>query len=181
MYTIGQLCKEFHLARGTLLYYDSIGLLKPSVRETNNYRRYSQEDRNRLRRICSYRETGMPLIEIGRILDAPRDNREQILEKHLDELTESIRKLEIQRRIIARMLQTRTVSNPAPTGFNINKAALNKAALVTVLGKTGLNDADLERLHQEFERLFPDEHQAFLEFLGFPPEEIKQIRKHAKT
>jgi hypothetical protein len=94
----------------------------------------------------------------------------------LDDLTEAIRKLEIQRRIIVRMLQTKITPESALTGKNSNKTAL-----VTVLGKTGLNDGALDRLHQEFERLFPDEHQAFLEFLGFPPEEIQQIRKHAKT
>ncbi len=36
MYTIKHLYKEFHLSRSTLLYYDSIGLLKPSERSESD-------------------------------------------------------------------------------------------------------------------------------------------------
>lgn len=43
-YSTGQLCKEFNLARSTLLHYDTIGLLRPSNRGSNNYRIYTLDE-----------------------------------------------------------------------------------------------------------------------------------------
>jgi hypothetical protein len=34
----------------------------------------------------------------------------------------------------------------------------------------------MQRWHQEFESRYPDQHQAFLEWLGIPAEEIRRIR-----
>ena len=53
MYTIGKLAKKFDLSRSTLLYYDSIGLLKPSSRTESEYRQYSEDDAARLEQICT--------------------------------------------------------------------------------------------------------------------------------
>lgn len=173
MYTIGQLCKKFQFSRGTLLYYDSIGLLKPSVRAANNYRRYSEDDLKRLQQICLYRETGMPLNEIKRILESPQNNLDLILEKQLGELNETIRRLQIQRQLIVQMVKNKRI----PTA---NADMLDENAFVLVLNKIGLNGNNLEQLHMEFEKLFPEEHQAFLEFLRIPPDEIKKIREHSQ-
>ena len=41
MLTIGKLARKFDLSRSTLLYYDRIGLLKPSGRTRANYRVYT--------------------------------------------------------------------------------------------------------------------------------------------
>lgn len=170
MYTIGQLCTRVGLSRGTLLYYDAIGLLKPSARTTANYRRYSEEDLERLHQICLYRKTGMPLDEIRQIFELSKSDMDPILEKHLQDLNQSMRKLEIQRQIIARMILCKRIPEHEPVS--------TKDKLVKVLHKAGLSDVNLARLHMEFERSFPKEHQAFLEFLGIPPAEITQIREH---
>jgi DNA-binding transcriptional MerR regulator len=153
MYTIGQLSNKVALSRSTLLYYDEIGLLKPSTRTAANYRRYSEEDLCRLQQICLYRETGMPLIEIRQLLESSANDTDLILEKHLHDLNQSMRKLEIQRQIIARMI----IRNRIPE----QNTTPNRDAFVKVLHKAGLNDVNLARLHKEFERLFPKEHQAF--------------------
>ena len=71
MYTIGRLAKKFKLSRSTLLYYDSIGLLKPSSRSQGEYRLYSEQDAKRLELICTYRQAGLALKDIGRVLDSP--------------------------------------------------------------------------------------------------------------
>ena len=41
MYTVGQIAKKFKISRSTLLYYDSIDLLKPKGRSDSNYRLYA--------------------------------------------------------------------------------------------------------------------------------------------
>ncbi len=170
MYAIGELSKKFNLSRGTLLFYDSLGLLTPAARTKSNYRLYSEADVERLTQICIYRETGLPLLEIKQLLDSARTEEDLILEKHLTEVNQSIRQLELQRQIILGMIRTKS-NFPEPHSQN---------HLITVLQQTGLDDAALERLHREFENRFPLEHQSFLEYLGFSPEQIRLIREHSK-
>ena len=66
------LARRHGLSRATLLYYDRIGLLKPSARRTNGYRHYAPRDDERLRQICLYRQTGLPLADIRRLFDSPK-------------------------------------------------------------------------------------------------------------
>jgi hypothetical protein len=70
-----RLARMFRLSRSTLLYYDRIGLLRPSERTGANYRVYSEADRQRLDQICRYRRTGMSLETIAAVLAAPRQKR----------------------------------------------------------------------------------------------------------
>ena len=48
MLTVTRLARHFGLSRSALLYYESIGLLKPGRRNGNNYRAYSDRDMLRL-------------------------------------------------------------------------------------------------------------------------------------
>lgn len=172
MYSIGQLALKYGLSRGTLLFYDSKGLLKPSERTPANYRCYSEADAERLRRICVYRETGLPLEEIKLMLDSRANETDLILEKHLSDLNQAVQRLQIQRRIILNMMKRGETSESKPHPV--------KDRFVLVLNHAGIRSDEQEKLHVEFERLFPDDHQAFLESLGIPPHEIKRVRDHAK-
>ena len=40
--TIGQLGRQFGISRSSLIYYDKIGLIKPSARSEANYRLYTK-------------------------------------------------------------------------------------------------------------------------------------------
>jgi DNA-binding transcriptional MerR regulator len=94
VYTVGHLAKEFGLSRSTLLYYDKIGLLSPSGRSEANYRIYIKTDLDRLEQICTFRRTGLPLAEIGRLLRrAGKRSVLPVLEKRLDALNGEIRAL----------------------------------------------------------------------------------------
>ena len=84
MYTIGKLAGKFDLSRSTLLYYDSIGLLKASSRTESKYRQYSEDDARRLEQVCKYRLAGLELSEIKRVRDSPDNNLTQALEKRLE-------------------------------------------------------------------------------------------------
>jgi len=52
----------------TLHHYDAIGLLKPSLRGTNNYRLYSEEDLLKLQRIIALKFFGFSLAKIKTLL-----------------------------------------------------------------------------------------------------------------
>src|SRR5205823_6930017 len=56
----------------TLHHYDEIGLLTPGDRSPVGYRRYSEQDLERLQQILFYRELGFTLEQIATILDDPR-------------------------------------------------------------------------------------------------------------
>lgn len=66
---IGELAKHAGLTVRTLHHYDAIGLLKPSDRTEGGYRVYGQADVARLHAIQAMRQLGLPLEDIGRLLD----------------------------------------------------------------------------------------------------------------
>ena len=64
MIKIGEMSKSFQISIDTLRYYDKIGLLKPYVDPTNNYRYYSPEQIIFLKMIMLGKYTGIPLKEL---------------------------------------------------------------------------------------------------------------------
>ena len=68
MYTVKQLSKLAGVTPRTLHHYDEIGLLKPSRVGENGYRYYGEESVLRLQQILFYRELGMPLEDIKKIM-----------------------------------------------------------------------------------------------------------------
>jgi DNA-binding transcriptional MerR regulator len=168
MQTVGRLAREFAISRSALLYYDSIGLLKPSGRSASNYRLYSEKDRRRLEAICSYREAGLGLDEIRQILDGSSSKVAAILEDRLGALNSEISALREQQRVVVHLLRDRAKLRRART--------LDKQSWVSLLRATGLTESDMRRWHVEFERMSPEAHRDFLESLGIPAEEIRSIR-----
>ena len=61
MWTVSKLAARCGLSRGTLLYYESIALMKPPTRSAGNYRSYGERDLQRLQQICVYRHAGLTL------------------------------------------------------------------------------------------------------------------------
>lgn len=59
----------------------------------------------------------------------------------------------------------------------MQQGMINKEDWVAMFRETGLDDTQMSRWHQVFERRHPEAHQAFLEHLGIAQEEIAQIRK----
>lgn len=105
LYSISKLCKEYNISRSTLLYYDSIGLLKASERTKANYRMYTEEDKARLEQICLYREAGIALEQIKKLLDSNEKSEENVLKKRLKELNNELYLLRLQQKIIVEMLK----------------------------------------------------------------------------
>lgn len=173
MYTIGQLAKLFHLSRSTLLYYDNIGLLKPSDRSDSNYRKYSEEDRQQLEQICMYREAGLPLATIGEIIhSSDRTSLANILEQRLNELNQQIRDLRHQQHVIVQILKNHQLTS----GVTV----FDRDGWVALLKASGLDETTMRQWHKEFEKLSPQGHQQFLEELGVSAAEIQNIRSWAE-
>lgn len=168
VYRISQLAREFGLSRSTLLYYDRIGLLRPSERTRANYRVYSRMDRERLAQICRYRRTGMSLKTIAAVMAAPRQKTVRALERRLDALNREIADLRAQQQTIVALLKDRSLL----AGTRV----LNKQRWIAVLREAGLDDAAMGQWHVAFERMSPEAHQDFLEALGIDPAEIDEIR-----
>ena len=84
----------------TLRYYDEIGLLKPSEITQAGYRFYDDAAMASLQQILFYRELGVPLEQIGRILDAPDNDRTEALRKHRTLLLMKRRRLDDMLRLV---------------------------------------------------------------------------------
>ena len=168
MYTVSKLAGRFGLSRSTLLYYDRIGLLRPSGRTPGDYRLYAEEDCERLEQICQLRQTGLSLKQIAKILDGKDTRPQHILKQRLAELNQEINQLRRQQQTIVHLL-----GDPHLTR---RTRVVTRDRWVAMLAAAGLDENGRTRWHREFERHAPEAHQDLLESLGFPDAEIKRIR-----
>ncbi len=174
MKTISQLARQFDLSRSTLLYYDRIGLLRPSSRSAANYRLYSDADCRRLGEICGFRQTGLSLDAIAGLLESPHEESiAPILEKRLSDLNRQIQALKGQQQLIMALLKQ--------NGLPSRAKGLTRRKWVALLRASGMDDRDMGRWHAEFERLFPEDHHGFLVSLGIPETEVLQIRMGSRN
>ena len=171
--TVSRLARRFGLSRSTLLYYHRIGLLVPSEGGDGEYRRYSEADAERLAQIVRYREAGVPLAEIGRILDGAADELSEVLEGRLEDLNREISALRQQQRVILGLLQRRSsLTGPGRTAVGV----MNVQRWTELLAASGFSEEDMRQWHVTFERHDPLGHREFLEFLCLPEEEVARIR-----
>ena len=68
--TIGELARLTGFNTKAIRYYESMGILPPSTRSENGYRRYSQADVNRLYLLRRLRLLGISLTEAKALLNA---------------------------------------------------------------------------------------------------------------
>jgi DNA-binding transcriptional MerR regulator len=172
MSTIGALGRRHGLSRSTLLYYDRIGVLRPSARKQNGYRDYTGSDEQRLARIAMYRKTGASLHDIRQMLDGSRVNLRVVLERRLDEINEEVGGLREQQRFILGLLESRKVASRV--------GVMNVHLWVKLLRASGFDQGAMNRWHAAFEHSSPESHQKFLEFLCLPEKEIARIRRLSK-
>lgn len=101
---VSEVAGRAHVTVRTLHHYDSIGLLAPSGRSSAGYRVYSDADVERLFQILMFRELGLPLEEIRRLLDAPAAVRHDALRTHRELLLEKRQRTEAVIRAVDRAL-----------------------------------------------------------------------------
>ena len=166
--TVGKLAKEYGLSRSTLLYYDKIGLLSPRGHQKGEYRAYGTEEQERLKQICLYRKSGIPLKEIKRILDNEETSVSTCLIARFQQLDQDILELKEQQAVIANMLQ-----NPSLLS---SSAPMNKELWTRILKASGIFVKMMRKWHIQFEKTAPEKHLAFLKFLQISDGEIETIR-----
>lgn len=167
--TITKLARACGLSRTTVLYYESLGLLRAVRRSAGNYRMYSDADLARLREVCAYRASGLKLGDIRSILDRPRSEAAGVLQRRLREIAGEIEMLREHQRAIARLL--------GETNRLRRNRMVTKEKWVEIMRAAGFSEEQMHRWHREFEKAAPAEHQEFLEFLHIPSAELKKIRE----
>ena len=96
---IGELEARSGASRHTLRYYEQIGLISP-LRQTNNYRVYTEQTLQDLDFIQRAQSMGFSLGEIGEILDAQRNklidcaDGAKLIEKKMAEIKQKIASLQ---------------------------------------------------------------------------------------
>jgi DNA-binding transcriptional MerR regulator len=174
MVTISSLAKASGLARSTLLYYDRLGLLKPSERSVAGYRLYAPSDVERLEEICLYRQIGIPLREIKKLLETSGATVTlEILQRRLRRLDSEIANFRRQQHTIVELLKQKQLQK----GVEM----LNKERWVDIMRAAGLTEEDMHNWHIQFEKMEPEAHQEFLESLGIEAPEIQKIREWSRN
>jgi DNA-binding transcriptional MerR regulator len=172
MVTVSKLAKLCHLARSSILYYESVGLLKPAFRSGANYRVYGEKEIRILQQIRSYRAVGLSVKEIRSILSALESKVASALKQRLLELDKEIENLRGHQKAILKLLQTKVVLT--------RRQKMTKDKWVSVMNAAGFSDDDMHRWHREFEHSAPEEHEEFLQFLHIPPQEIQAIQNWSR-
>lgn len=163
------MARRFGLSRGTLLYYDRIGVLRPSARSAAGYRCYDRSDIARLARICRYRRAGIPLADIRAVLDSPLEGMARTLAARLESLDQELRRVREQQRAVLALL------GDDPTSF------LTVSRFAALLELAGVDAERRARFHAAFEHLAAPEHRALLAFLSVSAEEVQRIRSLASA
>jgi MerR family transcriptional regulator, thiopeptide resistance regulator len=94
MFTVKQLSDLAGVTPRTLHHYDQIGLLKPSRVGDNGYRYYGEESILKLQQILFYRELGLSLEDIKKIMGRRGFDVLSALESHKVEIGKRIKRLE---------------------------------------------------------------------------------------
>ncbi len=171
-YSISKLARACGLSRSTLLYYDRLGLLKPSGRTGSGYRYYTNADQRRLERIGYFRQAGLSLKEIRGVLSSTGKPGTRLLETRLRETAQNIVSLKNQQRLLAGMLRQITSGKRPPI--------VDVDLWVEMLDAAGMDEDARRRWHAEFERRAPEGHQEFLLSLGIPGDEVQRIQRWSR-
>jgi DNA-binding transcriptional MerR regulator len=94
-YTVNQLAQISGVSTRALRYYHQIGLLTPKRISSTGYRIYGTREVDRLQQILFYKEMGMSLEDIGKILNSPDFNRLKALKEHKERLMEKRMQLDM--------------------------------------------------------------------------------------
>jgi MerR family transcriptional regulator, thiopeptide resistance regulator len=102
-FRIGELARAAGVTVRALHHYDSLGLLVPSERTHAGHRLYSAADVQRLYRLLALRGVGLPLEEIGPLLDR-EDGLADSVRRHLGRVERQLGALEQLRLRLTRLL-----------------------------------------------------------------------------
>jgi DNA-binding transcriptional MerR regulator len=167
MYQIGDLVKKFKLSRSTILYYDKLGLLKPTKRAENKYRFYDVQEVIKLSKILMYRESGISLRNIQKLLDIGNNETTGIVMERLYKIQMEIKDLKEQENLILAILREEVI-----IGKN---TSFTSKTWTQMLINLGYEEKDWLNWHLEFELDSPEDHYKFLKSLNMTDQEIQNL------
>lgn len=91
-YTVKEMAELSGVSVRTLRFYDEIGLLKPAFYGDNGYRYYQKEQLLLLQQVLFYRELGIELAQIQKILSNPGFDKVQALKSHRENLEKEVQR-----------------------------------------------------------------------------------------
>jgi DNA-binding transcriptional MerR regulator len=100
---IGELAQVAGVTVRTLHHYDELGLLRPSERTSGGHRLYTAQDVERLYRLLALRGLGLPLDEIGALLESG-DGVAETVRRHLQRVERQAEALQALRTRLSRLL-----------------------------------------------------------------------------
>jgi MerR family transcriptional regulator, thiopeptide resistance regulator len=106
-HSVGDVADLAGVSVRTLHHYDEIGLLRPRGHTRAGYRRYGDEDLERLQQIMFYRELGFPLKEIVAILADPTQDATAHLRHQHKLLTQRLTRVQAMVTAVERAMEAR--------------------------------------------------------------------------
>ncbi len=103
-YRVGELARVAGVTVRTLHHYDELGLLTPSERTHGGHRLYTGRDVERLYRLLALRSLGLPLDEIGTLLEDNADGVAETVRRHLETVERQAQALDALRTRLTRLL-----------------------------------------------------------------------------
>lgn len=94
-YTVQKLAELAGVSARTLRYYDEIDLLKPARKSSAGYRIYGRGEVDKLQQILFYRELGLDLESIQKIVKDPSFDGPAALRMHREKLLDKRRQLDL--------------------------------------------------------------------------------------
>jgi DNA-binding transcriptional MerR regulator/ubiquinone/menaquinone biosynthesis C-methylase UbiE len=152
MYRISDMCEKLSLARSTLLYYERIGLVRPSRDPGNGYRLFSEQDFNQLILVRQLQKAGLSLQECKSFLAGQVDA--ELLEHRLFKLEQELREMETAREVLSALYGK-------VTGRSIESGPFSQR---------------LNEWHIKFDKQSSAAHIQWLQQLGFSEKEALHIR-----
>lgn len=183
-YTISELAGLAGLSTRALRYYDAIGLLKPQALTEAGYRLYGEAEVDRLQQILLYREMGLPLESIQKLLDEAYFDRRQALENHLAHLQAEQKRLErlmnnVKRSLLAEEGKIRMMDQEKFQGFKERLAEENEARYGQEI-KERYGEETIADSRQKFSALSQEAYAAMEDLAAQILTELKQAVRQKK-
>jgi DNA-binding transcriptional MerR regulator len=104
VFRVGQLAQHAGVTVRALHHYDELGLLTPSERSNGGHRLYGAADVERLYRLLALRDLGLPLEEIGPLLER-EEHLADTVRRHLARVEHQLQALTTLKSRLTRLLE----------------------------------------------------------------------------
>jgi DNA-binding transcriptional MerR regulator len=121
MLTIGQLAAFAGVTVRAVRHYHQIGLLPEPARDASGYRRYGARAVVSLIRIRTLANAGVPLSQIGRLLEADASTFAEAVQRVDSDLRDEIERLETSRKQIAQLAAGDSLALPQEVMFYLDR------------------------------------------------------------